>query len=247
MYLPIRVVAMFALFLTLQEVHATAVDDIKLEVSSDICDGSNPADKSFVVYATNTNQTKRISANFSYDSKPSGQSFSLWDSNLTSFTDQFPKYHEKRLAKGERARVGCTINCRSSSNPKSYTAVPIVITTAGAVYVDPSKPARPPEKATDFVAFFPQVGFSACTGGPRPAGLFFIERQGRLSCERALSAEDARGAVGSVMANALPTCDHGLRVQFGEFASPCRLPVTNPPFIGVIHNSDAERGRCAEV
>jgi hypothetical protein len=175
MYLPIRVVAMFALFLTLQEVHATAVDDIKLEVSSDICDGSNPADKSFVVYATNTNQTKRISANFSYDSKPSGQSFSMWDSNLTSFTDQFPKYHERRLAPGERARVGCTINCRSSSNPKSYTAVPIVITTAGAVYVDPSKPAPPPEKATDFAAFFPQVGFSACTGGPRPAALFFIE------------------------------------------------------------------------
>jgi hypothetical protein len=175
MYLPVRILAAIALCLMFQEAHAAAVDDIALVVSSDICDGSNPPDKSFVIYATNTNQSKRISANFKYDSAPSGLSFTLRDANLTLFTDQFPKFHEKRLAPGERAKVGCTINYRSSPTPKSYTAVPIVITTAGAVYVDPSKPEPPPDKATDFVAFFPQVGFAACTGGPRPAGLLFIE------------------------------------------------------------------------
>jgi hypothetical protein len=174
-YFTIRVLAVSVFFWALQQAHAAAIDDIKLQVSSDICDGSNPADKSLVVYATNTNQNRRISANFSYDSAPSGQSFSLRDSNLISFTEQFPKYHERRLAPGERAKVGCTVNYRSSSNPMSNAAVPIVIATAGAVYVNPSEPEPPPEKAADFVAFFNQVRINDCkTGGPRLPGLLVV-------------------------------------------------------------------------
>jgi hypothetical protein len=163
----ITVVALVTILslIAFRDAHAAAIDDIKVEVSNEVCDGSSVADKVFVVYATNMNSNKRISANFAYDSSPASQSFSLFNSHLAPFTDRFPKYHERRLAPGEKAKIGCTAIYRASSQPMIPSAIPITITKVGAVYVDPSKPDPPPELATDFVAFFPQTGFSACGGG----------------------------------------------------------------------------------
>jgi hypothetical protein len=152
---------------------AAAIDDITLQVSTDICDGSNPADNSYVIYAQNTNTARVVNANFSYDSNPSGQTFPMFDSSMSPVTDRFPKNHNTFLQPGSRVAIGCTINYRASAQPRSYTPVPVVVTKAGAAYVDPATP-EPTEQALGFVGFYSQVGFSACTGGSLPPGLIYV-------------------------------------------------------------------------
>jgi hypothetical protein len=174
--------------------NSAAIDDITLQVSTDICDGSNPADKSYVVYATNANTSKRIGANFKYDSNASTQSFPMLDAKLANITDRFPKFHERRLAPGERAEVGCTINYRASSQPRGYTAVAVVITKVGAVYVDPSKPEPQPENALGFVAFYSQTGFSACeSGSHQPDLLYIVNQHPFLTMNALVDLSDGKG------------------------------------------------------
>jgi hypothetical protein len=154
--------------------NAAAIDDIQITVSSQGCDGFAPNANSFVEHAKNNNSSRPISATFQYDSTPSSQSFQLWDANISSYTDQFPKNLVIRIAPGATVSIGCTINYRPSTAPLLVTLVPIVITVAGAAYVNPSDPNPPPEDARAFTAFTLQTGFSACGAGGKPAGLFYL-------------------------------------------------------------------------
>ena len=89
-----------------QIVLAAAPDDIKLEVSRDLCEDAGPNGKNFIVYATNSNANQTIDANFKYDSNPTRQHFVLFDANLNPMTDRFPKFHVRRLKPRESARIG---------------------------------------------------------------------------------------------------------------------------------------------
>jgi hypothetical protein len=61
---------------------AAPLDDIKVEVSQDLCEGAGAHDKSFIVYATNLNANQTIDANFKYDSNPAQQHFILFDARI---------------------------------------------------------------------------------------------------------------------------------------------------------------------
>src|ERR1700722_16013782 len=86
-------------------VTAGALDDIKVEVSQDLCEGADAHDKSVVVYATTLNANQTIDANFKYDSNPAQQHFILFDANLNPVTDRFPKYQVRRLSPHESAKI----------------------------------------------------------------------------------------------------------------------------------------------
>jgi hypothetical protein len=152
--------------------NAAAIDDIQIVVINDVCDGSDPNPKSFVVYAHNKNGARPISATFQYDSNPSSQSFSLFDASLAPYTDRFPKSLVIRVAAGATTPIGCTINYRPSPVPLVFTKVPIVITLTGAAYVNPNQPNRPLEDARAFSAFLLQER-SACPSGGKPTGKFY--------------------------------------------------------------------------
>ena len=158
----------------ISQANPPAIDDIQITVSTNVCDGSSPPPQSFVVYAKNKNTAHPIDATFQYDSNPSAQSFTLYDNTFTSYTDRYPKSLVIRVASGATVPIGCTINYRPSSAPKSFTTVPVVISVTGAAYVNPSGPNPPPEDARAFTAFFLQGGFSACPAGTRPAGAFYL-------------------------------------------------------------------------
>src|SRR5258708_24092406 len=76
---------------------AAAIDDVKLEVSHELCEGAGANDKNFIVYATNLNSSQTIDANFRYDSNPPQRHFILFYANLNPITDRFPKFHLRRL------------------------------------------------------------------------------------------------------------------------------------------------------
>lgn len=154
---------------------AAAIDDIQVTVSGLTCDGFDPSANSFVVYATNKNSSRPIIATFKYDSNPAGQSFSMYDANMAPYSDRFPKNLDIRIAPGSTVSIGCTINYRPSSAPKSVTLVPVGITLTGASYVNPSDPNPIHEDAFAFTAFALQTGFSACGPGGRPAGLIYVQ------------------------------------------------------------------------
>jgi hypothetical protein len=153
--------------------NAAAIDDIQVAVSSQGCDRFAPSANSFVVYAKNNNTARPIDATFLYDSKPSSQSFSLWDASISPFTDHFPKNLEVRIAAGATIPIGCTMNYRPAPTPSSVVLVPITITVSGAAYVNPGAPSPAPEDARAFTAFVLQTGFPGCGPGGRTAGLFY--------------------------------------------------------------------------
>jgi len=154
--------------------NAAAIDDVLVNISSAICDGSAPPPQSFVVYAQNKNTARPIIVTFKYDSNPSSQSFQLYDASLSPYTDRFPKSLVIRIAAGATMPIGCTYNYRPSAAPKVLTTVPIVITPIGAAYVNPSDPNPPGEDARAFAAFLLQGGYPACPSGAKPPGAFFF-------------------------------------------------------------------------
>jgi hypothetical protein len=154
-------------------VSAAALDDIKVEVSQDVCEGAGAHDKSVVVYATNLNANQTIDANFKYDSNPAQQHFILFDANLDPITDRFPKYQVRRLSPHESAKIGCTYTYRAAPKPPGLLGVPIVITTQSASFVANAGEA-PAEDARSFAAFILQGGISECPAGAKPPGLFYF-------------------------------------------------------------------------
>ena len=63
-------------------VEGAAIDDLRVEVSGNSCEGFGPNDKAFIVYATNTNPSRPVNANFKYDSVPAQQRFILFDAKI---------------------------------------------------------------------------------------------------------------------------------------------------------------------
>ncbi|MDP9009288.1 MAG: hypothetical protein M3N91_11400 [Pseudomonadota bacterium] len=187
-------------------VTAAAIDDIRVEVSGESCEGFGPNDKSFVVYATNTNPSQSVRANFKYESVPAKQHFILFDATLSPITDRFPKYHARRLAPREVAPIGCTATYRAAPQPRGPLTVPLVIAQQNALYVDQNEPAAPAEDTRSFAAFYLQGGISECGPGAKPPGLFYfvnLHPFGRLSASIDLT-DDRGNRVGAVSANLAP-------------------------------------------
>jgi hypothetical protein len=225
-------------------VTAAALDDIKVEVSQDPCEGAGPHDKSVVVYATNLNANQTIDANFKYDTNPAQQHFILFDANLNPVTDRFPKYQVRRLSPHESAKIGCTYTYRAAPQPPGLLGVPIVITIQSASF-DASAAEAPPEDARSFAAFILQGGISECAAGAKPPGLFYLVNlhpYARLSAS--MNLLDDRGArVGVLTPNLSPlsamrvACSNGkskpgpissatLEISAGVAAN---LPAAPPP------------------
>src|SRR3984885_1287122 len=155
-------------------VTAAALDDIKLDVSHDLCEGAGANEKSVFVYATNLNSTQTIDATFKYESNPAGQHFILFDANLNPMTDRFPKFHMRRLSPRESARIGCTYTYRAAPKPPGPLSVAIVIAKQSAAYVDANAAETPPDDARSFIAFLLQGGINECAAGAKPPGLFYL-------------------------------------------------------------------------
>jgi len=152
--------------------YAAALDDIRLDVSHDSCEGFS--DRGVIVYATNLNSNQSIDANFKYDSVPTQQHFILFDAALNPMTDRFPKYRPRRLAPREVAKIGCTFTYRASPQAPGPLPVPIVIDKQSASYVEPGSPETPPQDARSFAAFYLQGGINECGPGAKPPGLFYL-------------------------------------------------------------------------
>jgi hypothetical protein len=155
-------------------VAASAIDDIKIEVSRDSCEGAGANDKNFIVYATNLNASQTIDADFKYDSNPSQQHFILFDADLNPTTDRFPKFHVRRLKPHEAAAIGCTHTFRAAPQPPGPLSVPMVITKQNAAYLDANAADAAPEDARSFAAFILQGGSNECAAGAKPPGMFFL-------------------------------------------------------------------------
>jgi hypothetical protein len=153
---------------------ATAIDDVKVDISRETCEGFGANDKSFVVYATNLSPNQSVDASFKYDSSPAQQHFILFDAKLNPITDRFPKFHARRLAPREAAPIGCTATYRASPQPPGPLSVALVITKQAASYVDPKAPEAAAEDALSFAAFYLQDGINECAQGARPPGLFYV-------------------------------------------------------------------------
>ena len=196
---------------------AAALDDIRIEVSHDSCEGFG--DKSRIVYATNLNPSQTIDANFKYDSVPAQQHFILFDVGLNPITDRFPKFRPRRLAPHEMANVGCTFTYRASPQPPGALPLPIVIDKQSASYVEPGAPKAPPDDARSFAAFYLQGGINECGPGTKPPGLFYLVNlhpYARLSAS--MNLLDDRGArVGALTPNLSPL--NAMRVGCSNGAS----------------------------
>jgi hypothetical protein len=152
---------------------AATLDDIKIDVSHDLCEGAGANDKNFIVYATNLNASQTIDANFKYDTNPPQQHFILFDASLNPITDRFPKFHMRRLGPHETAAIGCTDSYRAAPKPPGPLTVPILISKQSAGYVDANAPEAP-EDARSFAGFLLQGGINACAAGAKPPGLFYL-------------------------------------------------------------------------
>jgi hypothetical protein len=155
-------------------VSAAAIDDVKLGVGHDLCEGAGANDKNFIVYATNLNANQTIDANFKYESNPPQQHFILFDANLNPITDRFPKFHVRRLRPHESASIGCGYTFRAAPEPPGPLSVPIVVTTQSASYVDANSAEAAPEDARSFAAFALQGGINECGPGAKAPGLFYL-------------------------------------------------------------------------
>ena len=163
-----------AMFLEVSHAGGAALDDIKIDVSREVCEGADSKDNNFIVYATNLNSTQSIDANFKYDSNPGQQHFILFDANLNPLTDRFPKFHVRRLGPRESARIGCTYTYRAAPLPPGPLSVPVVIAKQSAAYVDANAAETPAEDARAFAAFLLQGGINECAAGTKPPGLFYL-------------------------------------------------------------------------
>jgi hypothetical protein len=218
-------------------VEAAAMDDIRVEVSGETCEGFDPGDKSFVVYATNANPSQTIDAHFMYDSVPAQQRFILFDASLKAITDRFPKYHARRLAPREVAAIGCTSTFRATLERRGTLTVPVVITKQSATYVDPNEREDPAPDARSFAAFTLQGGINECGPGANPAGLLYfvnLHPFARLSASIALT--DERGnRVRAVAANLAPLsamkvgCSNGSSKPGSVTDAALELAATPPP------------------
>jgi hypothetical protein len=226
-----------ATLLMFSHVHAAAIGEIQVEVSSESCAGFAANDKSFVVYATNTSLHQSIDANFKYDSNPAQQHFILFDAKLNPITDRFPKYHPRRLAPGETAPIGCTATYRASPQPLTTLSVPIVVTKQNASYVEPNTPETPSEDPLAFAAYYLQDGIAECGPGAKPPGLFYLVNlhpYARLSASMGvltptlapLSATRAGCSNGSSKAGLIT--DATLEVTAGAPIVPQPLPSPSP-------------------
>ncbi len=187
-------------------VNAAAVDDIKVEVSREPCEGLAANQKNFIVYATNSNPNQSIDAQFKYDSVPAQQHFILFNASLNPITDRFPKFHARRLVPGETAPIGCTSTYRAAPQPPGPLNLPMVITKQSASYVGPSSPEAPPEDPSTFAAFYLQDGVKECPPGAKPPGLFYLVNlhpYARLSTSIKL-LDDRGNRAGVVAANLAP-------------------------------------------
>jgi len=187
-------------------VEGAAIDDLRVEVSGKSCEGFGPNDKGFIVYATNTNPSRPVNANFKYDSVPAQQRFILFDANLNPITDRFPKYHARRLAPGEVAPIGCSYTFRAAPQPRGPLMVPVVIAKQDAAYVDPNEPEAPAEDPRSFAAFYLQGGINECAAGAKPPGLlYFLNLHPYARLSAAIDLADDRGnRVGVVSADLAP-------------------------------------------
>jgi hypothetical protein len=185
---------------------AAAIDDIKVDISRDTCEGFGTKDKSFIVYATNLNPNQSVDANFKYDSSPAQQHFILFDAKLNPITDRFPKFHARRLAPREAAPIGCSGTYRASPRPPGPLSVALVITKQSASYVGPNTPEAAPEDALSFAAFYLQDGINECAQGAKPPGLLYIlnlHPYARLSASTNL-LDDRGNRVGVLAPNLSP-------------------------------------------
>ena len=164
-----------------REVHAQGIpsDFIKIEVSTtDECDGSTaPQNHRFKVYATNTHTAQRIAANIEMNTAPPTRRFELRDAKLMTYTEQYPKTYEHRIAPGGRTQIGCTHIYRTDKAIRGYNAIPLSYSLAGATWVSPNLPVPPPEKGSDFVSAMVQPweeNNGGCPAGGRPTGVFFL-------------------------------------------------------------------------
>jgi hypothetical protein len=183
---------------------SSAIDDIKINVSQDLCGGQGGQDSSYVVYGTNLNAAQAIDATFKYDSSPAQQHFILFDANLDPGTDRFPKSVSRRLNPRETARVGCTYTYRAAPQGSVLSRVPIVISKQAASYVDASTAVPPPPDARAFAAYLLQGGNGECGAGSKPPGLFYLVNLhpfAQLSVS--VNLLDERGARVSVLAHTL--------------------------------------------
>ncbi len=187
-------------------VYAAAIDDIRVEVSREACEGLAASQKSFIVYATNLNPNQSIDAHFKYDSVPAQQHFILFDASLNPITDRFPKFHARRLAPRETAPIGCMNTFRAAPRPPGPLNLPLVITTQSASYVEPNAPEAPAEDARALAAFYLQDGIDECAQGAKPPGLLYLVNlhpYARLSASIKL-LDDRGNNVGVVAANIAP-------------------------------------------
>jgi hypothetical protein len=187
-------------------VNAAAIDDVKVEVSREACEGLAANQKNFIVYATNLNPNQSIDAHFKYDSVPAQQHFILFNASLNPITDRFPKFHTRRLAPRETSPIGCTTTYRAAPHPPGPLNLPMLITKQTASYVEPTTPAEPPEDARAFAAFYLQDGIEECGQGAKPPGLFYLVNlhpEARLSASINL-LDDRGNRVGAVAANLAP-------------------------------------------
>ena len=166
------IIALVAVLTASHTASAAALDDIRIDVSHDSCEGFG--DKSRIVYATNLNPSQTIDANFKYDSVPAQQHFILFDAGLNPITDRFPKFRQRRLAPHEVAKIGCTLSYRASPQPPGPLPVPILIDKQSASYVEPGAPEAAPDDARSFAAFYLQGGVNECGPGTKPPGLFYL-------------------------------------------------------------------------
>jgi hypothetical protein len=208
-----RTIVVLASLLALsQPLAAAAIDDLKIDVSHDLCEaggagagtGAGAGAKRFIIYATNLNATQAIDANFKYDSVPAQQHFILFDAGLNPITDRFPKFHARRLAPRETAAVGCTATYRASPQAPGPLIVPLIVAKQSAAYAEPSAPEAA-EDARAFAAFYLQGGGSECAPGMKPPGLFYLlnlHPYARLNVSMNLDDRGAR--VGAVTPNLAP-------------------------------------------
>jgi hypothetical protein len=187
-------------------VNAAAIDDIRVEVSREACEGFAASQKNFIVYATNLNPNQSIDAHFKYDSVPAQQHFILFDASLNPITDRFPKFHTRRLAPRETAPIGCMNTFRAAPRPPGPLNLPLVITKQSAMYVEHNAPEAPAEDARALAAFYLQDGIDECAQGAKPPGLLYLVNlhpYARLSAS--IKLLDARGSnVGVVAVNIAP-------------------------------------------
>jgi len=140
---------------------------IQISVSTtDKCVDALFGDQPYKIYITNTDPNNRISANVKYDTTPAGSSFALYDNQFNPISENYPIYYEQRLAPGEQRAIGCTSLIRAGGSQNQKMRVPIAATLAGAVYVDPSSPAPPPEDPSLFIRFFAESVPGGCQGSP---------------------------------------------------------------------------------